>query len=314
MVIKPQYLESDIWANAASPTDVRRPTIDGSVEDTFTAKGWEYAEKPPYMFENWLNQHKDLMLVHINQNGIPHWDDKTVYTNKARVLFDDGTGTLAYVYQPDPYIEPTAGTPEPKSDNSTDWKVDISLTPDNIVIKSTGPADAGKIVMTNTDGKVHESLISLGVLQFRGAIDITNPPPTEYIDGSGYVTPLENGDFYTIVEDAVYHAGFAPLSGNGYKGEGIVAYNVTAGVGSWARIGSGVNNNYLLRDGSLPMESGTSPSDGRLILAHLDAISDLEATPKKYVDDVNNTQDTYSAANYITKMEHYIWILHLHQV
>jgi len=73
MATKPQLDDSFVWAAGADPVrDIIIP-----VEQL--AQGWNYADKPAYQYFNWYWNQVTGFLVHINQNGIPVWDDKTAY-------------------------------------------------------------------------------------------------------------------------------------------------------------------------------------------------------------------------------------------
>jgi len=52
--------------------------------------GWS-PEIPPYQWENWIQNRQDEMLAHINERGIPEWDNKTDYiAGKSYVQGSDG--------------------------------------------------------------------------------------------------------------------------------------------------------------------------------------------------------------------------------
>jgi len=57
--------------------------VSGDVVEIDTNKiqqGW-VQEKPPYEYENWINQQHDQYVAYINQLGIPEWDQYTEYQN-----------------------------------------------------------------------------------------------------------------------------------------------------------------------------------------------------------------------------------------
>ncbi len=82
-ITKPTLIETDIWANTkpGSP-EVLKPT------QAQTDSGWTYGQKIPYAWRNWIEKTNSEMLVHINQNGIPVWDEFTEYQKGARALLD----------------------------------------------------------------------------------------------------------------------------------------------------------------------------------------------------------------------------------
>ena len=305
---KPKYTENEIWANnPPDPSvDVMEPHDGDPIGGTDAKKalGWQYGEKPPYNFVNWNNQHKDEMLVHLNQTGIVDWDADTEYQLHAFINYppfdpaNPGIERKIYVK-----IDDTGATGTP--DANTDWDVDIDLTSRNIVVQSTGPADGSKITMTGIDGKLHQSLMSIGVLTYRGGVDIEQTAPL-HNDPADPLNPqifeeIESGDFWTISNDPSgnYDSTFDPLTGDGHLGEGLIVkvnkpdplLPITQADVEWYRIGSGLNETYLIRDGHLPMQdlSGSGGGNGRLFLAHTDQDSvdsgDLESTSRKYVQD-----------------------------
>jgi microcystin-dependent protein len=81
-ITKPARM-NEIWASTGTKT---APLI-GKVN-----QGW-VAEKPPYEYENWLENKRDNFLAHINQMGFPAWDNATEYqANKSYI----GYGTAVW--------------------------------------------------------------------------------------------------------------------------------------------------------------------------------------------------------------------------
>lgn len=73
---KPTFGEG-IWAE--SPVDSDTPT-SGKV-----ATGWT-VETPPFEWQNWWQNRVDNMLFHINEHGMPLWDNQTDYPVNALVM------------------------------------------------------------------------------------------------------------------------------------------------------------------------------------------------------------------------------------
>jgi hypothetical protein len=67
-ITKPARM-NEIWAS----TGTKVAPLIGKVN-----QGW-VAEKPPYEYENWLENKRDNFLAHINQMGFPAWDSVTEY-------------------------------------------------------------------------------------------------------------------------------------------------------------------------------------------------------------------------------------------
>lgn len=77
---KPSTLNS-IWAMAGERV---KP------DDSKIQQGW-VVEIPPLQYENWLGNRRDTALAHINQHGIPTWDQYTRYiAGKSYVQGSDG--------------------------------------------------------------------------------------------------------------------------------------------------------------------------------------------------------------------------------
>lgn len=77
---KPSTLNS-VWAVAGERV---KP------DDSKIQQGW-VVEIPPLQYENWLGNRRDTALAHINQHGIPVWDQYTRYiAGKSYVQGSDG--------------------------------------------------------------------------------------------------------------------------------------------------------------------------------------------------------------------------------
>ena len=292
---KPELLKEYVWANGQETpgdSDLARPPVN------VIAEGWVYGEKPPYSAVNWQHNLEGNMLLHINRYGIPEWDEKTGYAKGAITRYDDsGTGTNIKFYKAlNDIPENLSGNPAPVNSttaNPTDW-VEVMLPTvgdeGNTVIISRGPTDAGKLVMTDSDGKLNDSLMSIGVFSYKGDVDIEQPAPLEVQTPNG-LKAVETGDVFIISNDpnGTFDSTFTgTLPGDtGYKGETIIAKVInnntplTHADVSWEILGTGINDNYLLRDGSKPMT-------GELILPANNPSGDTVATHKKYVDDNDN--------------------------
>lgn len=79
-VSKPASL-SLVWAT----TGLKEKPVDSKI-----AQGW-ISELPPFEFQNWLQNRADAFQAHVNQNGIPEWDNTTEYQGgKSFVRGSDG--------------------------------------------------------------------------------------------------------------------------------------------------------------------------------------------------------------------------------
>lgn len=67
-VTKPTTLMK-MWATSG----VKETPSDSKIQ-----QGW-VVELPPYQFDNWLENRQDTFIAHINQSGVPVWDDTTDY-------------------------------------------------------------------------------------------------------------------------------------------------------------------------------------------------------------------------------------------
>lgn len=106
-----------IWASAG---DVIAPS------DSKIATGWQ-VEIPPRQFFNYIDQKQDAAIAHINQHGIPVWDNVTEYQyslsgTKSICMGSDGT-----IYR----AKQVNGNQNPVTDTSnTYWEVAFANTGD----------------------------------------------------------------------------------------------------------------------------------------------------------------------------------------
>ena len=73
-----------IWAATG---DIVAPSTD------YVANGWE-AIIPPREYFNWLDNRQDRFNAHVNQHGIPVWDNKTEY--QANLSYSKGSNGTVY--------------------------------------------------------------------------------------------------------------------------------------------------------------------------------------------------------------------------
>ncbi len=123
---KPQFLPTDIWASTANAANKTKPN-QAKLES-----GWQYGEKPPHNEFNWWWELVGQMLVHIQQSGVPEWDQYTEYNVGALTLFN------GIVYQ----WEGVAGTTNAIPGIDLNWKVlptagDITLIQSDITLLKT---------------------------------------------------------------------------------------------------------------------------------------------------------------------------------
>ena len=88
------------------------------VDSSKIAVGWT-AERPPFQWENWSQWRQDAFISHINEKGLPEWDDFTAYgtSGKSYVLGSNGE---VYVS-----TAPSGGTypaSDPSDATTTKWK------------------------------------------------------------------------------------------------------------------------------------------------------------------------------------------------
>lgn len=82
VITKPSGVDvNKIWADTGSKVDPGAPK---------TALGW-IDEIPEYEKENWIQNKQDKFIAHVNQAGVPYWDNTTEYqTNKSYTMGSDG--------------------------------------------------------------------------------------------------------------------------------------------------------------------------------------------------------------------------------
>jgi len=80
-IIKPKINDLDVWARSAEEKDFIVPydKID---------EGYSYANKPSYQSFNWFWKQTTQFFVHLNQSGVPDWNDKTTYASSGFAKYD----------------------------------------------------------------------------------------------------------------------------------------------------------------------------------------------------------------------------------
>lgn len=78
--IKPTNIDK-IWAE--DEVDIEAPSSDK------ISLGWEAEEIPPNEYFNWIDNRQDKFIAHLNQHGIPLWDQYTPYKDNRSVVQDD---------------------------------------------------------------------------------------------------------------------------------------------------------------------------------------------------------------------------------
>jgi len=101
---------NQIWSASG---DILKPS------DSKIAQGWA-AEIPPRQWFNWDQNRKDQAIAHINQHGIPVWDNVTEYQANSSYV----QGSNDYIY----YCLFTNTNRDPVTDNTSSWKVVLNPT------------------------------------------------------------------------------------------------------------------------------------------------------------------------------------------
>jgi hypothetical protein len=76
IIQKPVFTDKDVWGSSALNNDIISP-------DEKIYKGWSYGDKPNYQSLNWFWNKVSQFIVHNNQNGVPEWDNKSIYNYGA---------------------------------------------------------------------------------------------------------------------------------------------------------------------------------------------------------------------------------------
>lgn len=69
------------------------------MDDSKIALGWT-AERPPFQWENWSQWRQDAFIAHINERGIPEWDNGTAYGLGGKSYTLGSNGTIYVSLQP----------------------------------------------------------------------------------------------------------------------------------------------------------------------------------------------------------------------
>lgn len=106
---KPQF--NNVWASGGTKLspDVSKISV-----------GW-VVEIPPYEFDNWIQNRQDALLAHINQVGIPMWDQTVEYQATKSYVQGTTSGTI--------YRAVTTNTNiNPELDIQNNWVVAFQAT------------------------------------------------------------------------------------------------------------------------------------------------------------------------------------------
>ena len=118
---KPQF--NNVWASSGTKL---------MPETTKILQGW-VVEIPPYEFDNWIQNRQDALLAHINQVGIPMWDQTVEY--QATKSYVQGT-TSGVVYR----AVTTNTNVNPELDIQGNWTVAFQAS-GQALLKSQNLAD-----------------------------------------------------------------------------------------------------------------------------------------------------------------------------
>lgn len=118
---KPQF--NSVWASTGTklaPASVK------------ISQGW-IVEIPPYEYDNWVQNRQDALLAHINQLGIPVWDQTVEYQSGKSYVQGITSGTI--------YRALTTNTNiNPELDIQGNWSVAFQ-SPGDALLKSENLAD-----------------------------------------------------------------------------------------------------------------------------------------------------------------------------
>lgn len=104
---KPSDLNT-VWASEAISADIEKPS------DSYIKKGWEQV-KPPYEYENWIQNQQSAFIAYLNQYGFVGWDSETQYI-KNQSIVRASNGLLYKCIQ-------THTNKNPASGNTSYWEV-----------------------------------------------------------------------------------------------------------------------------------------------------------------------------------------------
>lgn len=118
----------------------------------------------------------------------------------------------------------------------------------DLVTTTTGPPQAGKVPQLNTSGRLDPSFINVpGQLNFRGTVNITQPPPVG----------VNTGDYWLVGVAGVAHSGWTGIAGQTLAVNDMVIWNGVI----WTYTRSpGAASGFVPIDGSAPMTGPLSLS------------------------------------------------------
>lgn len=194
------FPDSAIWANNAAEID----DPDAGLYETAYESG--AGKTPPKAgVHNYLFKRADEMLQHIEQNGVPVWDARTIYALRGWCLGSDGML----------YRSRQAGNVnhDPVGGDGTYWRSMTSISMEKMF-------PVGSAVMRPTDPGAAESAGGLG---FGTWVDMQGRSPIgagSYTDGNGDGKSFSAGSSYgeynhTLTEDEMPKHGHPFRTGRG---------------------------------------------------------------------------------------------------
>ena len=250
-----KFTDAEIWANKATPAN-NKP-----VPPALQEAGYQEGEKPYNWHWNHLMRVRDEILVHVLQMGIADYEPGTVYYKDSLTRHKG----KYYSSKNDNVVNK-----EPGAAGVTDWDEWLIPNAGNIASVSSGTTDGNKLVKTNTNGKIDNSLLDISVMRYRGKMDFTIPPPATF-------TPaLSQGDFFENIKNGTADAGWAGIAGSPLLPGENIAFDGT----EWDEVGAvnaSVLSKYLTHDGSTAMT-------GPLTLVLAAPTNPTDATNKAFVD------------------------------
>lgn len=118
---KPQF--NNVWASTGAKLTPEVAKIN---------QGW-VVEIPPHEFDNWMQNRQDALLAHLNQLGIPQWDNTVEY--QAGKSYVQGVST-GVVYK----ALTTHSNVNPETDIQNNWVVAFQPS-DTVLLKANNLAD-----------------------------------------------------------------------------------------------------------------------------------------------------------------------------
>lgn len=225
LITKPSNL-SLIWASAG---DILNPG------DTKYQTGWQ-VEIPPRQWENYVQNKQDQALAHINQHGVPVWDNATEYQTNKSYVQGPTNGTI---YQC--ILTNTNQNPETDVTN-TYWIVAFAAAgtfytkaeaDTKFLDAASNLSDLTNTATARTNLSVYSQAETYTKTEVDGKTTVASTAQAQALtSNTTLITPLRLAEAFQGGNQSLLSSGFQYIPGGLIFQWGVVSVPITSGAGS----------------------------------------------------------------------------------